>query len=73
VPGRAVIGTRRLLAVGALVTVLGVALAATAPIPGTGAPTLAQEQSVAGGVLVVLGWAILALGIHRFGRTEDPR
>ena len=63
-------GPRRLLAAGALVTVLGMALAATAPIPGTPGWSRADSQPVVGGVIVVLGWALLAFAIHRFGRAN---
>ncbi|HEY8038453.1 MAG TPA: hypothetical protein VIF15_01615 [Polyangiaceae bacterium] len=59
---------RRLLAAGALLTALGIALAGTAPILGTDGAARARSQQLLGGVVVVLGWASLAWGIHRFGR-----
>jgi hypothetical protein len=62
-------GPRRLLAIGALLTVLGIAIAGTAPIAGTVAGSRAQDQPIVGGFFVVLGWAVLAVGIHRFGRS----
>jgi hypothetical protein len=30
-----------------------------------------HAQQIAGGIVVLLGWAALALGIHRFGRLAD--
>jgi hypothetical protein len=62
---------RRWLLVGAVLTVVGLALAATAPIAGTDGAERARTQQVAGGVAVLLGWAALAWGIHRFGRMAD--
>jgi hypothetical protein len=59
---------RQLLAAGAIVTVLGIAIAGMAPILGTEGSSRTSAQQVAGGVVVVLGWALLAWGIHRFGR-----
>jgi drug/metabolite transporter (DMT)-like permease len=64
-----VTGPRRLLAIGAILTVLGIAMAGTAPIAGAG--SRAQDQPIAGGVFVVLGWAVFAVGIHRFGRSSQ--
>jgi hypothetical protein len=59
---------RQLLAAGAIVTVLGIGIAGMAPILGTEGSSRTSAQQVAGGVVVVLGWALLAWGIHRFGR-----
>jgi hypothetical protein len=61
---------RRLLAAGALVTVVGVAVAGTAPVLGLGGDDRARTQQTAGGVAVLLGWALLGWGMHRFGREE---
>ena len=61
-------GPRRLILAGALVTASGLAVAATAPIVGTRPADRVEAQQGAGGLLVVAGWALLALGIHRFGR-----
>jgi len=63
-------GPRRLILAGALVTVSGLAVAATAPIVGTGVAERIESQQSAGGLLVVAGWALLAFGIHRFGRER---
>jgi hypothetical protein len=59
---------RRLILAGALVTASGLAVAATAPIVGTALAEPIETQQAAGGLLVVVGWALLAVGIHRFGR-----
>ena len=61
-------GPRRLILAGALVTVSGLAVAATAPIGGTGLAEGIESPQRVGGLLVVAGWALLAFGIHRFGR-----
>lgn len=61
---------RRLLGAGAIVTVLGIAIAGTAPVLGTGADDWARTQQAAGGITVLLGWAALGWGIHRFGRER---
>jgi hypothetical protein len=63
-------GPRRLILAGALVTASGLAVAATAPIVGTGPADRVETQQGAGGLLVVAGWGLLALGIHRFGRER---
>ena len=62
---------RRLLTVGVVVTALGVAVAATAPVLGTEGADRTRTQEALGGAGVVLGWALLAWGIHRFGRVGD--
>jgi uncharacterized membrane protein YidH (DUF202 family) len=62
---------RRLLAAGAGLTALGIALAGTAPILGTEGSSRTVTQQLAGGVLVLAGWVVLALGIHRFGRGKE--
>jgi hypothetical protein len=62
---------RRIVLGGALVTVAGLIIAATAPLVGVGATERIRTQQGAGGVLVLVGWAILAYGIHRFGREPD--
>ena len=59
---------RRLILVGALVTASGLGVAATAPVVGTRPADSIVAQQRAGGLLVIAGWAILALGIHKFGR-----
>jgi hypothetical protein len=47
---------RRLLAVGSVVTTLGIAIAGTV-------------ERTAGGIVVVVGWAFIIYGIHAFGRA----
>jgi hypothetical protein len=59
---------RRLIGAGAMATALGLAIAGTAPIMGTAGDTRTHTQQTAGGVTVLVGWALLAWGIHRFGR-----
>jgi hypothetical protein len=61
---------RRLVVVGAIVTLLGCAVAAMAPVVGTGVTERIQAQQAAGGVGVLVGWALLAWGIHRLGRES---
>ena len=61
-------GPRRLILAGALVTVAGLGVAATAPIVGTRPADRIESQQRAGGVLMLVGWALLGLGIHKFGR-----
>ena len=62
---------RRVLASGVVATALGIAVAATAPVLGTPGSDRTRTQELVGGVVVVLGWALLAWGIHRFGRVGD--
>jgi hypothetical protein len=64
-------GARQWLAAGASMTVLGIAITGTAPILGTEGSTRTPGQQIVGGVLVVLGWALLAFAIHRFGRAAE--
>jgi hypothetical protein len=61
---------RTLLGVGAFVTVVGLAIAATSPVLGTAGSARTSVQQLAGGIIVLLGWALLAWGIHRFGRES---
>jgi hypothetical protein len=63
-------GARRLLLAGALLTVVGLALAATSPVVGTGDLDRIHAQQSVGGVLLVAGWALLGWGVHRFGRES---
>jgi hypothetical protein len=63
-------GPRLLILAGALVTVSGLAVAATAPILGAGPAGRVETQQGAGGFLVLAGWALFGLGIHRFGRER---
>jgi hypothetical protein len=65
------VSPRRIVLLGALLTVLGLAVAATAPIVGTGGAEHARTQQVIGGVVLLLGWAALAWGVHRFGRAKE--
>jgi hypothetical protein len=63
-------GPRRLILAGALVTASGLAVAGTAPIVGTSPVDRVHEQQRAGGILILAGWALLGLGVHRFGRER---
>ena len=60
--------SRRLVVVGAVVTLLGSAVAAMAPVVGTADGQRIHAQQEAGGFVVLVGWALLAWGIHRLGR-----
>ncbi len=62
---------RRLILAGALVTCAGLVVAATAPIAGTAPVERVRPQQEAGGAIVLAGWALLGLGIHRFGRARS--
>lgn len=62
---------RRLLTLGAVLTALGIAIAATAPVLGTPGAERTRAQEFLGGIVLVAGWALLAWGIHRFGRVGD--
>ncbi len=62
---------RRQLAAGALATALGIAIAGAAPVVGTDGASRTHGQQLVGGVVVVLGWALLAWGIHAFGRARE--
>jgi len=61
---------RRLVALGAAVTLLGTAVAATAPVIGAAAAERVHVQQTMGGIAVVAGWALLAWGIHQLGRLS---
>jgi uncharacterized membrane protein len=62
---------RRAVLAGAVVTVVGVAIAATAPIVGTQSVDRTQGQQTAGGIVVLGGWALLAWAVHRLGRESS--
>jgi hypothetical protein len=53
---------------GAVATVAGIAVAATAPVLGTAAAARVELQQTVGGVVVLAGWVALGWGIHRLGR-----
>jgi hypothetical protein len=59
-----------MLASGALATALGVAITATAPVLGTPGAERTRPQELVGGLIVLAGWAMLAWGIHSFGRSD---
>ena len=59
------------LAAGALATALGIAIAGASPVLGTNGSSRTHGQQIIGGVVVVLGWALLAWGIHSFGRARE--
>jgi hypothetical protein len=61
---------RRQLAAGAMLCVLGLAVAGTAPIAGTPGSARTEATQTLGGVLLLVGWAVLAWGIHRLGRSS---
>jgi hypothetical protein len=49
--------------------VAGLALAGTAPVVGTAAVARVEAQQTLGGLVVLIGWAILVWAIHSFGRN----
>jgi hypothetical protein len=53
-----------------VLTVFGLAIAGTAPVRGTDPSDKAHTQETVGGVVVLVGWALLGFGIHRFGRAH---
>ncbi len=61
---------RSAIAAGAAVTVLGIAIAGTAPIVGTEGAARSHAQQIAGGIVLLVGWAILGWSIHAFGRAK---
>ena len=61
---------RHQLAAGAFATALGIAIAGAAPVVGTDGSSRTHTQQIVGGV-VVIGWALLAWGIHSFGRARE--
>jgi hypothetical protein len=61
---------RRLVLIGAIATLVGSGISATAPVLGTGPAERIHSQQTAGGVGVIVGWALLAWGIHRLGRES---
>ena len=63
---------RRILASGVVATALGIAITATAPVLGTSGAERTRPQELVGGLIVLAGWAMLAWGIHRFGRGDAP-
>lgn len=63
-------GARKFLVIGALVTVGGLAVAAVAPVPGTAGSERTGVQQLVGGGMILVGWAVLAWGVHRFGRES---
>ncbi|HTQ45645.1 MAG TPA: hypothetical protein VMI75_22960 [Polyangiaceae bacterium] len=63
--------SRRLLSLGGALTALGIAIAATAPVLGTAGAERTRTTEFLGGIVLVAGWALLAWGIHRFGRVAD--
>jgi hypothetical protein len=52
-------------------TVLGLAIAGTAPIASTAPNDQRSVQETVGGIVLLAGWALLAWGIHRFGREPE--
>jgi hypothetical protein len=64
-------GSRRVLALGGLFTVFGLAIAATAPIARADGADGTRALQVCGGTVVLVGWGLLAWGIHRFGRESS--
>ena len=49
---------------------MGLAIASTSPILGAEGSERTQPQQVAGGLVVLAGWALLVWGLHRFGRAS---
>jgi hypothetical protein len=66
----AVMRSRTLVTAGAVLTALGLAMAALLPVARADDSDRVLLWQRAGGVIVFVGWAALAWGIHRFGRDE---
>jgi len=64
--------SKRIILLGAVLTAVGLALAGTAPVVGTASLERVQAQQGCGGAILLLGWVLLASGIHRFGRESSP-
>ena len=64
--------SKRLIVLGSAFTAVGLAVAGTAPVFGAASLERVQAQQTVGGVVLLVGWALLGLGIHRFGRESDP-
>jgi hypothetical protein len=64
--------SKRFILLGAVLTAVGLALAGTAPVVGTASLERVQAQQGWGGVILLVGWVLLAIGIHRFGRESGP-
>ncbi|MGA7121893.1 MAG: hypothetical protein WBY94_17425 [Polyangiaceae bacterium] len=60
---------RRWMAIGAVCTVVGLAVAATAQGGAAGNSDGARSQQQCGGLIVLAGWSLLGWSIHRFGRA----
>jgi hypothetical protein len=63
-------GWTGLLLGGALLTVVGLTLAGTAPILGTQGALRTRSQQHIGGAFVVVGWVVLGASIHAIGRAS---
>jgi hypothetical protein len=61
------------MGLGAASTAVGLAVAGTAPVLGTAPLDRVNAQQESGGAIVLLGWLLLAVGIHRFGRESRER
>ena len=61
---------RALLLLGAVATTAGLVAAAATPVIGTPGAESAGFRQFVGGIFVLVGWAALAWGIHRFGREK---
>jgi hypothetical protein len=59
-----------MVGVGAVFTAVGLGVAGTAHVGPAAATDAAHAQQLVGGVIVLAGWALLAWGIHRFGRES---
>jgi hypothetical protein len=62
--------SRALLAAGAILTALGLAVAALLPIARADDADRVIFWQRAGGIVMFVGWAVLAWGIHAFGRDD---
>jgi hypothetical protein len=58
----------RVLLAGALLTVVGLIVAATAPVIGTRGSEMTRVRQHIGGASVVIGWVLLGVSIHAVGR-----
>ena len=65
------LSSRRVLAIGAVLTAVGLAIAGTSQGGPAADSSRGSAEQLVGGLIVLAGWALLAWGIHRLGRESS--